>query len=174
MLLHELVLSETLCFSFFFFFNLSVYKELVIDCNFYILKLNLISFFGTVIIPTLTKNKLMIILKIWNLWAIHLLYLYMYPNNFVSEAYWHLELVDLEASWKSSSCKYIKIFRASAERSNISSVLDEIAGCVLEGCNFVKCWFTIWNIWNIEIFFKTASYRYISKNILSWSLFIVE
>ena len=95
LLLHELVLSETLCFSifffFFFFFDLSVYKELVIDCNFYILKLNLISFFGTVIIPTSTKNKLIIIIKIWNLWATHLLYLYMCPNTFASEAYWHLE-----------------------------------------------------------------------------------
>ena len=92
--LQEFVLPETLCFSSFFFFDfdLSVHKELVIDCIFYILKLNLISFFGTVIIPTSTKNKLILIIKIWNLWATHLLYLYMYPNAFASEAYWHLEL----------------------------------------------------------------------------------
>ena len=41
---------------------MSVYKKFVINCNFYILKLNLISFFGTVIIQTSTKNKLIIII----------------------------------------------------------------------------------------------------------------
>ena len=88
---------NTLFFKF-FFFNLSFYKKFVTDCILYILKLNLINFFGTVIILTSTKNKLIIIIKmiiimkIWNLWAALSLYLYMYPKTFVSEACWHQEL----------------------------------------------------------------------------------
>ena len=93
--LHELVLLETLFFlvSFFLFVSL---KRIAIDCIFYILKLNFIGSFGAVIISTSTKNKLIIIkmiiiVIIWNLWAAHLLYLYMYLKTFALEVYWHHE-----------------------------------------------------------------------------------
>ena len=65
---YELVLLETFfwVFLFFlsFFLDLSGYKEFVIDCVFYILKLNLITFFGTATISASTKNKLVIIIII--------------------------------------------------------------------------------------------------------------
>ena len=40
--------------------DLPVYKEFVVDCVFYVLKLNFISFFRIVIISTSPKNKLII------------------------------------------------------------------------------------------------------------------
>ena len=119
---------ETFCFSSLFFVSsLSVYKEFVIDCIFCILKLYLIIFFGTLFISISTKNKLMMIIKmiiiiiIWNLWSAHLLYLYIYLQTFTSEAYWHLEL-RFRNLFKEVFLKHIKIFGASTERSNMSSV----------------------------------------------------
>ena len=68
--LHELVFLGTLCFSSCccccFICDLSFHKEFVIYYIFYILKLNLISFFGIAIISTSTKNKLIIIILTWN------------------------------------------------------------------------------------------------------------
>ena len=62
----------------------------------------------------------------------------------------HIDIkkLDLESS-KTSSCKYINIFRAATICRTISTIcryvgptlvpfFDEITGCVLEACNFIK------------------------------------
>ena len=153
-------MSETLCFSdFFFFFDSSVYKEFALDYIFDILKLNLISF--NWYCAHFNFNELVIC--------------YTCTCTLKSLLRRHIDIknLDLEASLRRTSCKYIKIFRASTERSNIATFFDQIAGCASKFCHFIKT--LVDHSFLSQSIFITATCRYIFqklvlKNQITWKV----
>ena len=90
--------------------------------------------------------------------------------------------LDLQLQWKKPSprmftCEYISIFRASAERSYMSSVfLIKFRVVYHRAAALLRRWSTIDFFLRkiLFLFFLTASFRYIFQKNLWWILFIAK
>ena len=76
------------------------------------------------------------------------------------------------------TCEYIKTFRASTEKYWMSSVFfDEIQGCVLQVCSFIKT-LVHYRIFSQKktffIFFKQLVFSIFPKQNLRWILFTAK